>query len=62
MAIFIEQCHTIKYIQARILDAYKTHNNQGITRSTVLSAKSDSDVMFSLQGYQGLMIDISLVY
>ena len=29
---------------------------------TVLSAKSDSDVMFCLQSYQGLRIDISLVY
>ena len=29
---------------------------------TVLSAKSDSDVMFYLQSYQGLIIDRSLVY
>ena len=29
---------------------------------TVLPAKSDSDVMFCLQSYQGLRIDISLVY
>ena len=28
----------------------------------VLPAKSDSDVMFCLQSYQGLMIDRSLVY
>ena len=29
---------------------------------TVLPAKSDSDVMFCLQSYQGLRIDRSLVY
>ena len=29
---------------------------------TVLPAKSDSDVMFCLQNYQGLKIDGSLVY
>ena len=30
--------------------------------TTVLPAKSDSDFMFCLQSYQGLIIDISLVY
>ena len=30
--------------------------------STVLQAKSDSDVMFCLQSYQGLKTDRSLVY
>ena len=30
--------------------------------STVLPAKSDSDFMFRLQSYQGLLIDRSLVY
>ena len=29
---------------------------------TVLSAKNDSDFMFCLQKYQGLIIDRSLVY
>ena len=29
---------------------------------TVVPAKSDSDVMFCLQSYQGLIIDRSLVY
>ena len=29
---------------------------------TVLPAKSDSDPMFCLQSYQGLIIDISLVH
>ena len=29
---------------------------------TVLPAKSDSDVILCLQSYQGLIIDISLVY
>ena len=31
------------------------------TNTTVLPAKSDSDVMFCLQRYQGLIIDRSLV-
>ena len=31
-------------------------------RYTVLSAKSDSDVIFCLQSYQGVRIDRSLVY
>ena len=30
--------------------------------ATVLPAKSDSDVMFCLQSYQGLIIERSLVY
>ena len=30
--------------------------------TTVLPAKSDSDVMFCLQSYQGRIIDTSLVY
>ena len=30
--------------------------------STILPAKSDSDVMFRLKSYQGLIIDCSLVY
>ena len=30
--------------------------------TTVLPAKSNSDFMFCLQSYQGLIIDISLVY
>ena len=29
---------------------------------TVVPTKSDSDVMFSLQSYQGLRIDISILY
>ena len=33
-----------------------------ITWSTVLPAKSDSDVIFCLQSYQGLIIDRSLLY
>ena len=28
----------------------------------VLPVKSDDDFMFCLQGYQGLIVDISLVY
>ena len=31
-------------------------------QTTVLPAKSDSNVMFCLQSYQGFMIDRSLVY
>ena len=37
-------------------------NNKSTTNATVLPAKSDSDVMFCLQSYQGLIIDRSLVY
>ena len=33
-----------------------------LTTCTVLPAESDSDVMFCLQNYQGLIIDRSLVY
>ena len=32
------------------------------SKSTVLSAKSDSDFIICLQSYQGLIIDRSLVY
>ena len=32
------------------------------SKNTVLPAKSDSDFMFCLQSYQGLIIDTSLVY
>ena len=35
---------------------------RSIIYSTVLPAKSDSDVKFCLQSYQGLKIDRSLVY
>ena len=31
-------------------------------KCTALQAKSESDVMFCLQSYQGLIIDTSLVY
>ena len=37
-------------------------NNLASDLVTVLPAKSDSDVMLCLQSYQGLRIDISLVY
>ena len=33
-----------------------------LINSSVLPAKSDSDVMFGLQSYQGLIIDRSFVY
>ena len=33
-----------------------------VAATTILPAKSDSDVMFCLQSYQGLRIDRSLVY
>ena len=39
-----------------------TSVNNCLIVSTVLPAKSDSDVMFGLQSYQGLIIDSSLVY
>ena len=40
----------------------KLINRSTLTNSTVLPAKSDSDVMFCLQSYQGLIIDKSFVY
>ena len=41
----------------------KVGNKNKIVRvSTVLPAKSDSDVMFCLQSYQRLIINRSLVY
>ena len=33
-----------------------------VSKYTVLPAKSDSDIMFCLQSYPGLRIDIPLVY
>ena len=38
---------------------FTINNNFSVT---VLLAKSDSDIMFCLQSYQGLIIDIPLVY
>ena len=38
------------------------NENSDLEICTVLPAKSDSDVMFCLHSYQGLIIDISLVY
>ena len=35
---------------------------QSMVLLIVMPAKSDSDVMFCLQSYQGLIIDRSLVY
>ena len=44
-------------------NAYKAFNRSlQEWYTTVLRAKSDSDVLFSLQPYQGLMIDKSLMY
>ena len=36
--------------------------NMNMQLPTVLPAKSDSDIMFCLQSYQGLIIDRSHVY
>ena len=38
------------------------YNSFLVSVATVLPAKSDSDVMFCLQSYQGFIIDRSLVY
>ena len=48
------------YAAERFVWNLKIHMVFGST--TVLPAKSDSDVMFCLQSYQGLRIDRSLVY
>ena len=46
--------------------AYVFNNNTSVNKflkiTTVLPAKSDGDVMFCLQSYQGLIIGRSLVY
>ena len=49
------------------ISKHNQYNQHSISKqkyhtSTVLPAKSDSDVMFCLQSYQGLGIDRSLVY
>ena len=41
---------------------YVTAHNSIDIGTTVVPTKSDSDVMFCLQSYQGLMIDKSIVY
>ena len=53
IAIFLLLAHTEKKKTKSTLDEYAF---------TVLPTKSDSDVMFCLQSYQGLKIDRSLVY
>ena len=40
----------------------KTSIKKKINPGTVLPAKSDSDILFCLQSYQGLIIDRPLVY
>ena len=40
----------------------KYYLNSNSLAFTVLPARSDSDLMFCLQSYQGLRIDRSLVY
>ena len=47
------------------LNDFKLYCNSTLNNfdsTTVLPAKSDSDIMFCLQSYQGLRIDRSLVY
>ena len=45
------------------LESFLTQSSSLLVRiPTVLPAKSDSDVMFCLQSYKGLIIDRSLVY
>ena len=39
-----------------------TNYNKAFNLHIILPAKSDSEVMFCLQSYQGLIIDRSLVY
>ena len=63
------KCHTnIPQTKPRHREEESKNNNNDVTfrthseTSTVLPAKSDSDVMFCLQGYQGLRIDRSPVY
>ena len=46
----------------KIIQEFQFQFWKDINYATVLPAKSDSDIMFCLQSYQGLMIDRSLVY
>ena len=50
----------VKVIDLEVFAYYMIKTIIGIT--TVLPAKSDSDVMFCLQSYQGFRINISLAY
>ena len=43
-------------------DVLRKHRFQKSKLFTILPAKSDSDVMFCLQSYQGMIIDRSLVH
>ena len=58
-----KECYLINltYLQ-NIFKAEKMKLSNIIPEPTVLPAKSDSDVMFCLQSYQGLIINRSLVY
>ena len=53
----VRNCYTLNTFVILTLSVL-SENSQ----STVLPAKSDSDVMFCLQSYKGLRIDRSLVY
>ena len=45
-----------------LIGTIKSVQTEEVSTATVVSAKSESDVMFSLQSYQVLRIDRSLVY
>ena len=53
------QAIKLQLLQIQIFEPINVINR---VKRTVLPAKSDSDVMFCLQSYQGLRIDRSLVH
>ena len=63
--IFLSHPHThdgFLFCHSILLEFCKGGAEENYSQPTVLPAKSDSDVMFCLHSYQGLIIDISLVY
>ena len=57
-------CHYVFFKLAKKKSNFLSVKSEAyyIVCTTVLPAKGDSDVMFCLQSYQGVIMDISLVY
>ena len=53
---------SVAFLLLLIIQLFFSQVKINIERTTVLPAKSDSDVMFCLQSYQGLKINRSFVY
>ena len=61
MEFFVSYCSLSEVFKKRGYRSSDVHTIDQVLY-TVLPAKSDSDFMFCLQSYQGLIIDRSLVY